>query len=347
VAPALRNPSRRCLTRACSRQAEAGRRSVRAPHSQWPSSGRVDLCGREDDRLQLMRMSLDRHTGFRPGAILHLRLAIALLLMLVANGLQAQAGEWKSAEHVSTRFSRDSLDGISERGRAIAAYDAAAWHGSDAAMALKPDYVTAPRYLARLRPESGRWEVVFGRLSATRDSFVFAYRAVQVLSGGTLYTATRVVPAEADTGYYVRAARALELAERDFGKQSRPYNSVVLPIVGTAEWFVYLVPAPTKVGYWPLGADVRYRITPDGMSMVAKRRLHNTVLEYGPPKPGAHRLEAGYHSAVVADEPEDTDVFLVLTRQPQVPEYIVSASYYFRIDTDGRITAYDRDTSAR
>jgi hypothetical protein len=25
----------------------------------------------------------------------------------------------------------------------------------------------------------------------------------------------------------------------------------------------------------------------------------------------------------------------------------VSASYYFRIDTDGRITAYDRDTGAR
>jgi hypothetical protein len=35
-----------------------GPRSVRTPHSRWPSSGRVDLCGREDDRLQLMRMSL-------------------------------------------------------------------------------------------------------------------------------------------------------------------------------------------------------------------------------------------------------------------------------------------------
>jgi hypothetical protein len=150
-----------------------------------------------------------------------------------------------------------------------------------------------------------------------------------------------------DTGYYVRAARALDLAKRDFGKQSRPYNSVVLPIVGTGEWFVYLVPAPTRTGYWPLGADVRYQITPDGRSLLAKRRLHNTVLEYGPPKPGVDRPAAGYHSAVLADEPEDTDVFLVLTRRPQVPEYIVSASYYFRIDTDGRITAYDRDTGAR
>jgi hypothetical protein len=166
-------------------------------------------------------------------------------------------------------------------------------------------------------------------------------------AGDTVYAGSRVLPTVLDTGYYVRAARALDLAKRDFGKQSRPYNSVVLPIVGTGEWFVYLVPAPTRTGYWPLGADVRYQITPDGRSLLAKRRLHNTVLEYGPPKLGVDRPAAGYHSAVLADEPEDTDVFLVLTRRPQVPEYIVSASYYFRIDTDGRITAYDRDTGAR
>jgi hypothetical protein len=274
-----------------------------------------------------------------------LRLAIALLLVLAPDSLPAQVREWKSAEHISTRISRDSLDGISERGRTIAAYDAAAWHGSDAVMPLHPDYAAAPRYLAWRRPEDGRWDVVFGRLSAARDSFLIAYRAVQMRSGDTLYTAARVAPEEVDAGYYLRAARALELAERDFGKQSRPFNSIVVPIAGNAEWFVYLVPAPTRVGYWPLGADVRYRISSDGMSLKAKRRLHNTVLEYGPPKPDGDRLAAAYHSAVLADEPEDTDVFLVLTRQPRVAEYIVSASYYFRIDTDGRITAYDRDPS--
>jgi hypothetical protein len=284
---------------------------------------------------------------------LHLRLTIALLLtmalllMLGPDGLRAQVREWKSADHVSTRLSRDSLDAISTRGRAIAAYDAAAWHGSDAVMALQPDYAAAPRYLGRHRVEDRRWEVVFGRLNASRDSFLIAYRAVQMRPRDTLYTATRVVPAEADTGYYVRAARALELAEGDFGKQSRPYNSVVLPAAGSTEWFVYLVPAPTRLGYWPLGGDVRYRITGDGKSVRTKRRLHNTVIEYGPPKPGGGRLTAGYHSAVLADEPEDTDVFLVLTRKPQVPEYIVSATYYFRIDIDGRITAFDRDTIGR
>ncbi len=36
-------------------------------------------------------------------------------------------------------------------------------------------------------------------------------------------------------------------------------------------------------------------------------------------------------------------MFLVLIRQPRVPEYIVSQTFYFRIDLDGRITAYDRE----
>lgn len=36
-----------------------------------------------------------------------------------------------------------------------------------------------------------------------------------------------------------------------------------------------------------------------------------------------------------------------LTRRPRVPEYIASATFYFRIDLDGRITAYDRDPKAK
>lgn len=47
------------------------------------------------------------------------------------------------------------------------------------------------------------------------------------------------------------------------------------------------------------------------------------------------------------DRPEDTDVFLVLSRKPQVPEYIISQSFYFRIEVDGEIIAYDRETEGR
>ena len=74
--------------------------------------------------------------------------------------------------------------------------------------------------------------------------------------------------------------------------------------------------------------------------------MHNAVIEYGPPPPGATRA-TGSHTAVVADAVEDTDVFLVLTRQPLSPEYIVSETYFFGIQTDGRITAYDRELPAK
>ena len=52
---------------------------------------------------------------------------------------------------------------------------------------------------------------------------------------------------------------------------------------------------------------------------------------------------ATYHTAVLDDRPEDTDVFHILSREPKLPEYITSRSYIFRVDVDGRVTAFRRD----
>lgn len=152
-----------------------------------------------------------------------------------------------------------------------------------------------------------------------------------------------MTPAEPDTGYFARAQRAISLAAQDFGPVTRPYNTAALPTAQTGDWFVYLVPAPTRLGYWPHGGDARYRISADGRTLREKRRMHNAVIEYGPPpKDGTQRVAAG-HSAVLWDAVEDTDVFLVLTRQPPMPEYIGSETFYFQVDLDGRITAYDHE----
>jgi len=141
-----------------------------------------------------------------------------------------------------------------------------------------------------------------------------------------------------------RRSAALSLAAQSFGPVSRPYNNVILPVPATDDWWVYLLPAPTQAESWPLGADSRFRITGDGRSIQETRRLHNAIIEYGPAtaREGAE-LKAGYHAAVLDDRPEDTDVFLVLTRRPRVPEYVVSRTFYFRIDLNGQITAYDRE----
>ena len=54
------------------------------------------------------------------------------------------------------------------------------------------------------------------------------------------------------------------------------------------------------------------------------------------------KVESGYHTHVLSDVPEDTDVLLVLTRQPQVPEMVVTQTFMYTIATDGTITVADQ-----
>jgi len=264
-------------------------------------------------------------------------LTAALLVVAAPRGVGAQQPTW-STEHVDESL-RPELDAITARGRLLAEYDLAAWHGTDAVMELRPDQSRMGGYLARRR-EDGLWEVVFGRLDGEGNEYLIAYRAVQRRAGDTTYTAATLSPREHDSDWYARAARALDIGKNAFGPVNRPYNTVVIPASDDGDWFVYLMPAPTQPGVFPLGGDVRYRVSRDGRTILQHRRLHNTILEVRQrPQPGA-TIEAGYHTAVLDDRPEDTDVFHVLSREPKVPEYIASKSYVFRVEVDGRITAY-------
>ena len=239
------------------------------------------------------------------------------------------------------------LDSITERGRLIAAYDKAAWRGSDALALFHPDTAGMQAYIARRNPD-GRWEVVFGRPSAKADTFYIANRAAQSSPSDSTFMVAPLLRPIADVDYYARAYRALDAGSREFGGvASRPYNSIVVPADGSSEWFVYFVPAPTVPGVWPLGADVRLRVSSDGRRVLERRRLHNDVIEFTGASKDGKPLAAGTHSAVLADEPEDTDVFHVLTRTPRVPEYIVTRSYYFSVAIDGHIAAHERESTIR
>lgn len=273
---------------------------------------------------------------------MRLRDALLASFLMLAPALAAQPDSIANARP-STRISQATLDSITDRGRAIAAYDAASWHGTDAVLALHGPMTGVRGYVARPDPD-GRWEVVFGHLSAAADTFYVVYRARQSADGESAFTAAAVRPAEADVGFFARAARAMRLAEHAFGRVRRPYNTIALPDAGNGEWFVYLVPAPTQAGVWPLGGDARYRVSADGRTLLATRRLHNAILNYGP---ATRAIRAGWHTAILHDRPEDTDVFLVLERRPRVPEYVASASFFFRIDINGHISAFDRGTTRR
>jgi hypothetical protein len=226
--------------------------------------------------------------------------------------------------------SKEELAAISGRGRGLAAYDRAVAFANDAVFALAPAGRDVTRQVAR-RTDKG-WVVAFGRLDKGRSTFLITYEATE--AGPERFTAAKLDPPRPSTGFELTASLAMDAALTDFLKSTperRPYNVAALPADGGKLW-VYLVPAPTKPGIWPLGGDVRYLVAGDGSTILEKRPLHATILDVAPSKdrPGAH-------AHVLSDRPEDTDVAHVLTREPRTAETVVTPAYGFTIKEDGSI----------
>jgi hypothetical protein len=229
------------------------------------------------------------------------------------------------------------LAAITKRGVLLAAYDRAAWQATDALKAAHPIENRLGRYIAR-KIDAG-WMVDFGRLDETGDKFLAAYEAVQ-RGEGAHFEVRGFNPPREDTGWNLAAAKGIEAVMKDFGKTNRPYNIAVLPAEREGI-YVYLYPAQVKAGVYPLGADVRYRVSPDGMKIIEKRQMHKTLIESVSARAGV-TVAAGYHTHILSDLPEDTDVLLVLIRKPRVPEIVVAGAYAFTIDVNGKITVADR-----
>ncbi|HVG32063.1 MAG TPA: hypothetical protein VM911_03255 [Pyrinomonadaceae bacterium] len=251
--------------------------------------------------------------------MLKLKISAFIILLCVSTGSAQRNSPASQAE----------LAEITERGRQLAAYDMAAWYSTDAVMALKPDESSVTRYVAN-KTDSG-WTVAYGRLNEKRDRFLIVYEATQGATPKEFAT-KKYSPPKEDTGFYLLAAKAIETALADFKGADRPYNVAVLPTKAN-QMYVYVVPAQTKHGIFPLGGDVRYLISQDGSKIVEKRQMHKAILEFET----SNNMEAGYHVAVLDDVPEDTDVFHVLSRTPSVPEWIATRKYVYVVERDGTI----------
>jgi hypothetical protein len=254
-----------------------------------------------------------------------------MLTTMIALGLLAFADPPEQKEPPS----KAALAAITQRGRDLAGYDAAAWHASDSVMAKEPKPGSVAGYIAR---KTGKgWVVAFGRLDENKAKYLTAYEATRG-KGPDEFTVQAFDPPKADTGFFRSAARATEAALKDFTEhfegEQRPYNVAILPAENGQFW-VYFVPAPTKPGVWPLGGDVRYLLSEDGTKIHGKRQLHRSVIENEPPKDGAQKQVAGIHTHVLAETPEDTDVFHVLARKPAVPELIRTEHFVFVVEPDG------------
>ena len=226
------------------------------------------------------------------------------------------------------------MQDVTARGQALFEYDQAAWHATDAVRKTNPSTQFLGRYIAR-KSDSG-WRVAFGRLNDARDKFVVAYEATQ---GATLaeFSVKKLDAPMEDTSFYLAAARAIDTALHDFQGPKHQYNVAVLPAPPDL-LYVYVVPAQTEDGVYPLGGDARYIVSADGNKIVEKRQLHKSIIESRGELPKGAKPAGSFHTHVLSDVPEDTDVFFVLTRKPPMPEFVSTMNKkLYEISPDGTI----------
>ena len=268
----------------------------------------------------------------RAGWIFH-----ALFCLALPSALTAQTAAPKPPPHP------DSLIAISGRGMELASYMFAASRASDSISALHPAPDEVNMYFARR--EGAEWWVMFGHLTAGRDTFLLSWEARQLRVNSGSFLVRNFRPAQPQTGWHLGAARAIDNARRSFTTSAhprRPYNVAVLPS-DQQEWLVYVFPAQTRPDVWPLGGDARYRVSSDGRTIVDTRRLHSSILEFGRPVlQNGSELTVGVHSAVLDDVPEDTDVLWVMTREPSVPEMVVTDAFVYELYPNAAIRLVGR-----
>jgi hypothetical protein len=232
----------------------------------------------------------------------------------------------------------DQLAAITQRGRNLYAYDQAAWHGTDAAHALLgSDSAGLQNYVARRTPSG--WEVDFGALDSVGTSFLI--RAQAQITDGRHFTAKIFAPPRSETGFLVAAAHAIATAKGAFVPvEGYAYNVAVLPN-DDGTLYVYLYPAQAKLNVYPVGGDTRYAISADGTQILETHRMHKGVIfarTASPVGPNGGRLVANVFKEVLADVPQDTDVFHVLAREPHLPSIVIARGQRYLIDVDGAIT---------
>lgn len=228
---------------------------------------------------------------------------------------------------------KDELAAISARGKALAEYDEAAWHASDAAASIFQSMTTKGLYVAD--KAKGKWVVYFGKFNSdARDQFLVLVEATQ--KKDVEYTTTRHDTPKVETGRVLDLARAAATCRDQFKGENRPYNIAVLPGEKN-KWWVYVLPAQTTTGIFPIGGDVRYTVSPDGKTILDTHPMHVVVQEFkgAPLQPTAPAMLV--RTAVLDDAPEDSDVFFAMSFKPSTPHLIITRNFVYQVAPTGQI----------
>src|SRR5215472_7646880 len=200
-----------------------------------------------------------------------MRIAVAVTLLSVVCGVLLLSRPSR-AQAQKSKPENPEFAAITARGRLLAEYDVAASYSTDAVQGLKPEPGSVSRYVAK--KTGAKWTVAYGRFSVGGSKFLIVYEARQ---GDTpeKFSVEKHDPPLEDTGFFLFAARSIEIALRDFPRENRQYNISVLPAESN-QFYVYIVPAQMAQGIYPLGGDARYLMSPDGLTIVEKRQLHKS-----------------------------------------------------------------------
>jgi len=267
-------------------------------------------------------------------------------IALIAIGLLAESAHAQSARtprkpkpvaaaRPSSPPSADSLSSITRRGRTLAIRDSIA---SLAAAAMTSPVVPADSIVRLIVRRSERgWEVVSGRLSNGDKIFL----VTEVSTPGIepkRWASTTFDPPAVDTGYFANAARAIESSILMFHRSSsHTYVAMAIPAEEPPWWLVYIYPAASGDGVWPIGGDMRFRVSADGRVITESRRLHESVRQYSVRTARSASRPWEGQPFVSGDTPEDTDVFHILQRRPALPELLRAGRFRYRVDVDGSI----------
>ncbi len=234
--------------------------------------------------------------------------------------------------------SKEELAEVSRRGKEIALYDRILKGASTELARSNFSADGALRHLPR-KTEDG-WVVAFGRLNDRRDKFLVGLEAFSDKNGKS-FEVKRYSDPKRDQGYYFSAALAMDLCQEDFlenlQKETRPYNVLVLPADNGRLWVYYLATRANS-DFWPLGGDVRYLVSDDGKSILEKRQMHKGLLNLPAPEASKNSKTMGFHTHLLAEAPEDSDVYYVLWRKPSAGERIETPSFVYEIDPQGSIS---------
>jgi len=226
------------------------------------------------------------------------------------------------------------LAAITERGRALFEYDAAAADASDAVVPKVGSDKSNMGFFIGRKSDAG-WTFDFGKLDADKAAYRVAFRALRA-PGSRVFDVTKFDAPIAGDDFDAAAARGVALAATDFGPVNRSYNYAALP-APEGNFYVYYYPAQTTRVH-PLGGDERYLVSADGRSLLDKHRMHRGIFDQAPEVKPGYTLSAGTHSDIFSDVPEDTDVFHVLIRKPRMAEYVATRNReMFLINIDGSI----------